>query len=337
MRKRRFILVMLLVAAVLLSACGTGVPGIVDEGASHFAQGKDEEDYGKWGLDKDDLDKLIKKYSGSYQGTSGTPMSPSQYDDIKNNSQDDPQPAVSSDIGSIEQLTELMLQEYRKLSETVVFMPVNGFDPDIPHNLNDIAREIKRRDPIAGTGVEAWTWWIDPATGEYTVRINYSFETDELRRMRAETEKKCDEAAQQIYKPNLSEYDLVLAVNDFLCSSVYYPSQEPYAPVTHTAYGALVDGCAVCDGYSCAAKAILDRLGVQCDFVVGVCTNGGGHAWNLVNIEGDWYQLDITWNDCISGYDFFLVTDDYMKGSRTWNYAVYPATPSIGYREKNGP
>ena len=84
-------------------------------------------------------------------------------------------------------------------------------------------------------------------------------------------------------------------------------------------------------------KAILDRLGVQCDFVVGVCTNGGGHAWNLVNIEGDWYQLDITWNDCISGYDFFLVTDDYMKGSRTWNYAVYPATPSIGYREKNGP
>ena len=60
-------------------------------------------------------------------------MSPSQYDDIKNNSQDDPQPAVSSDIGSIEQLTELMLQEYRKLSETVVFMPVNGFDPDIPH------------------------------------------------------------------------------------------------------------------------------------------------------------------------------------------------------------
>ena len=332
MRKRLIICAMLLTAAILLNSCGASVPVVIEQGASHFAEGKDEEDYGKWGLDKNDLDDLINKYSGSYHNTSGSPMSPSQYDDIREKTEDDPQ-IVSSDVGSIEDLTRLMLQEYRKLSETVVFMPVNGFDPDIPNNLNDISREIKRRDPINGTGVESWTWWIDTATGEYTVQINYSFDTAELRRMRAETEIKADEAAQQIYRPNMSEYDLVLAVNDYLCGSVYYSTDDPYPPVTHTAYGALIDGCAVCDGYSCAAKAIFDRLGVECDFVIGVCTNGGGHAWNLVKIEGNWYQLDITWNDCISGYDFFLVTDDYMKDSRTWDYAVYPATPAKAYKD----
>lgn len=331
MRKRRIIFAVLLIAAVLLSACSSDMPGIVEQGASHFAEGKDEEDYGKWGLDRNDLDDLIDRYSGSYYNTSGSPMSPSQYDDIRKKTEDDPQVIVSSDVGSIDQLVLLMLQEYRKLSETVVFMPVNGFDPDIPNNLNLYSREITRRDPIAGTGVRAWTWWVDPDTGEYTVAINYSFETDELRRMRSETEKKCDEAAQKIYNPSMSEYDLVLAVNNYLCDSVYYPPDEPYPPVTHTAYGALIDGCAVCDGYSCAAKAILDRLGVECDFVTGVCTNGGGHAWNLVLVDGNWYQLDVTWNDGISGDDFFLVTDDYMKESRTWDYAAYPATPARGY------
>ena len=72
MRKRRVIFALLLAAAVLLSACGGSVPDVIDHGASQFADGKDEEDYGKWGLDKNDLDDLINRYSGSYYSTSGT-------------------------------------------------------------------------------------------------------------------------------------------------------------------------------------------------------------------------------------------------------------------------
>jgi hypothetical protein len=116
------------------------------------------------------------------------------------------------------------------------------------------------------------------------------------------------------------------------CDTVYYPASEPYAPLTHTAYGALANGEAVCEGYACAAKLLLNELGILCDIQFGVCTNGGGHAWNLVELDGQWYQMDVTWNDgSADRSDYLLVTDDYMRKSRTWDESDYPACAQTAY------
>ncbi len=77
----------------------------------------------------------------------------------------------------------------------------------------------------------------------------------------------------------------------------------------HDAYGALVEGRAVCQGYSDAIKLLCDYYNIPCVCISGTA-NGGGHMWNAVQMDdGKWYFIDCTWDDQESRtyYDFFLV------------------------------
>ena len=90
------------------------------------------------------------------------------------------------------------------------------------------------------------------------------------------------------------------------------------------AYGALIDGMAVCQGYSSAMKWILDEIKVPCIQVFGLA-DGGRHAWNLVCINQVWYGIDMTWDDPINGslrYDYFM-NNERMKKSHVPQDAVF--------------
>lgn len=88
------------------------------------------------------------------------------------------------------------------------------------------------------------------------------------------------------------------------CSS-YDNGQTIYLPEAayiHSAYGALVNGKAVCEGYAKAMKVLLDKLQIPCVLVSGYAqgleANGyEPHMWNAVKLDGHWYGIDVTWND----------------------------------------
>lgn len=86
------------------------------------------------------------------------------------------------------------------------------------------------------------------------------------------------------------------------------------APYAHNAYGALVDGKAVCDGYTKAFQYLLQRVGIQSFMVTGI-GNGVKHAWNIVRIDGKYYNVDLTWDDQKSDiiYTYFNITDEEIK------------------------
>ena len=67
-----------------------------------------------------------------------------------------------------------------------------------------------------------------------------------------------------------------------------------------TAYGALIEDKSVCAGYGRAYQALLQAVGIPCLYVTGLANNGyeiGGHAWNIVKLDGKWYYSDPTWDD----------------------------------------
>ncbi|WP_026524056.1 MULTISPECIES: leucine-rich repeat protein [unclassified Butyrivibrio] len=64
--------------------------------------------------------------------------------------------------------------------------------------------------------------------------------------------------------------------------------------LSHTAWGSLHEQFAVCDGYSAGFEMIMDSLGID-SMVIGGIGNGGGHAWNIVKLDGRWYEVDTTW------------------------------------------
>ena len=135
-------------------------------------------------------------------------------------------------------------------------------------------------------------------------------------------EEAANAAAAAIGAPRPSRAATVRAIHDYLCGLVTYkertstmPNVDGGEPRTvyydHTAYSALVTNEAVCNGYASAFKLLCDRYHIPCVHVSGY-VEGGGHAWNYVQMEnGIWYAVDSTWADGPSiDYSYFLVGEN---------------------------
>lgn len=118
----------------------------------------------------------------------------------------------------------------------------------------------------------------------------------------------------------------------------------PEADYIDTAYGALVNGKAICGGYAKAFKAVMDRLGIPCVCVQGYSYKDGSsefvaHMWNAVKLDGMWYAVDVTWNDTAGKNDWLLIgekalTKDHVEDkviSSSGYELKYPALKPYNY------
>lgn len=90
-----------------------------------------------------------------------------------------------------------------------------------------------------------------------------------------------------------------------------------------TAYGLLVNKYGVCESYSEAFQTLCVYVGINCTGVVG--TAGGGHKWNAVELDGEWYMCDITFDDPIGGeagaayhYYFNRTSEWFIENNHDW-------------------
>jgi transglutaminase/protease-like cytokinesis protein 3 len=116
---------------------------------------------------------------------------------------------------------------------------------------------------------------------------------------------------------NASEYEKLQAVYDYICSNVKYDyvhSNNSKYYRDSTAYAALVENYASCQGYAVAVFRLLKELGVECSIVTGTGINAQGesefHAWNQVLVDGEYYNVDATWDAGKDSYDYFMIKDE---------------------------
>ncbi len=102
-----------------------------------------------------------------------------------------------------------------------------------------------------------------------------------------------------------TDYDKEKYVHDKLVSKVTYAAE---APMNQTAYSALVNGQTVCAGYARAFQYLMQQLGIPCYYCRGY--SGENHAWNIIRLYGEYYNVDVTWDDTVpSTYDYFNKND----------------------------
>ncbi|MBP3435963.1 MAG: hypothetical protein J6K62_06540 [Clostridia bacterium] len=96
-----------------------------------------------------------------------------------------------------------------------------------------------------------------------------------------------------------------------------------------TAYGILVNKYGVCESYSEAFQTLCQAVGINCTGIVG--TAGGGHKWNAVQLDGEWYQCDITFDDPIGGeqgaayhYYFNRTSEEMTEMNHDWSNCDWP-------------
>ena len=119
-----------------------------------------------------------------------------------------------------------------------------------------------------------------------------------------------------------SHYDKIYAVYDWLCQNVTYDYEnleDSTYLLKYTAYAALIDRTAVCQGYAVLFYRLMLELGVDARVIVG--DGGGPHAWNIVELNNLYYNLDSTWDAGQSEYIWFLNnTWDFVGHEREMDY-----------------
>ena len=130
---------------------------------------------------------------------------------------------------------------------------------------------------------------------------------------------------QEILTPGMNDHQKTKAVHDYLVSNVAYDLNCR----EHSAYAALAKGKAVCQGYALLLYKMLDEAGITTRIITGEA-GGENHAWNMVNLDGDWYHIDATWNDAVPDvpnqirYDYYNCTDEQISATHTWERSNYP-------------
>ena len=149
--------------------------------------------------------------------------------------------------------------------------------------------------------------WSSNPNGGFDMNITYtvSYLSD------AAQEEKVAQIEKEVFRTlkisGKSDYQKVKAIYDYICSNVSYDytnlNNDTYIQ-KYTAYAALIDKTAVCQGYASLLYRMVLDAGVDARVISGDA--GGPHAWNIVRLKDKYYNLDSTWDAGRENYSYFL-------------------------------
>ncbi|EHL15271.1 hypothetical protein HMPREF9630_00640 [Peptoanaerobacter stomatis] len=156
--------------------------------------------------------------------------------------------------------------------------------------------------------------WAKKGDALYKCVVNVEKEKDSL------VEKKVEEIADK-FRHLSSDVDKLMAVHDYLIDNIEYSNEH----IVSYAYGALIEGKAVCQGYSQSFQKIIDKLNIEGRTLKGWSTavKPEFHQWNRVKLDDGWYFVDVTWDDLhedqYRSYKHFLINSETLgKNHKDW-------------------
>lgn len=158
--------------------------------------------------------------------------------------------------------------------------------------------------------------------------ISFNYINDVNSQNLPEYRREFEEEAQKILSlvpQDVSMYEKILFIHDYIVENTDYATDYrsiPYeqSQMYYNAYGCLVQHYCVCEGYSKAFMYLMHKLGIECGLTSG---NNETHAWNYVKYDGEYYWIDVTWDDPVSysenttdtdeiSHNYFFITTDEL-------------------------
>lgn len=171
-----------------------------------------------------------------------------------------------------------------------------------------------------------------------TVSLTYNETADDIETSKAAFDHACNEILVQAQQYS-SDYDKEKYVHDALIAATVY---DLNASLNQSAYSAMVNGRTVCAGYARSFQYLMQQLNIPCYYVIGT-SEGEDHAWNIVLIDGSFYNVDVTWDDCCAADDpyYFFNLDDASFNQFHTRAAISTMLPSctstlLAHKEDGG-
>ena len=128
------------------------------------------------------------------------------------------------------------------------------------------------------------------------------------------------EMVYNIMQNNKTDFERERALYEAICLSCSYDHESLTTGLTsegQTPYGVLIEHKAVCGGYASTFHLGLCMMGIENRLITGSTTEGL-HAWNQVCLDGEWYQVDVTWGDKDSEDLEYAFSYSYFNRTREW-------------------
>jgi len=185
-----------------------------------------------------------------------------------------------------------------------------------------------------------FTYGRDSVTDEPEVKsivFQYSMEKEEYAVALVEVETWAA-SVKSLGSPDFTELEWALFFHDYLCANYEYDK----ALQSRSVYSMIKTGKGVCQAYTYAYMLLLESVGIRASWA---SSNELNHVWNLVELDGEWYHVDVTWDDpvgIITGaakHTYFLLSDAAISTEEKGHYgwvSSYACT-SDKYDSKNMP
>ncbi len=119
-------------------------------------------------------------------------------------------------------------------------------------------------------------------------------------------------------------HDNIVLNNEFMKADI---SEDENSWKRYTIYGGFVEGEVQCEGYAKSMQYLCDLSGIESMVVVGTNSAGSSHAWNVIKLDGKWYNVDCTWDDPILStpvknnlrHRYFAVPDEWIHSKSHFN------------------
>ena len=218
-------------------------------------------------------------------------------------------------------LNETAQAVYNQVYENALKLNDNRFTlvtPVTEEALSDIMNAVYNDHPEL--------FWVDTAysygflqTGSVVaVTLSFNDTTQNIERAQSEFDRAVQRIVDEAGKLD-SAVDREKYVHDYIIERVSYNTA---APMNQSAYSALVGDASVCAGFSRAFQHVLMQLQIPCYYSTGTAA-GGDHAWNIVELNGEHYNVDVAWDDATASaygkrdYSYFNVPDGAFSSDHT--------------------
>lgn len=140
---------------------------------------------------------------------------------------------------------------------------------------------------------------------------------------------------------DMSEETKALVIHDYFASQFEYDNEnfvnDTLPADSFRSGGLIMNRIGVCQAYAYAYKYIMNRLGIECHVV---SSSAMVHGWNIIKIDGAYYQVDCTWDDPVgdrfglAAHKNFLVSDEVIQSEGHYDWTLMSVVGDIACTSK---
>lgn len=186
--------------------------------------------------------------------------------------------------------------------------------------------ETKGQENVPATKPAAHDASAYPA---YSSSNNYSELTKSYSNVTEDDINTINSILNSIIKPGMTETEKIRTVHNWIvCNTTYNDNYYDRGDSFNHVSNLLNNKTGVCQGYSVTFYIFMKQMGIPCTLVMGK-TDKVSHAWNAVKLDGNWYYIDVTWDDpVVNGtsnypggdnisYEYLLCTYNHISMTHT--------------------